>query len=194
MVDLKITQECTTTDITSLTQYTTWHPFAKYFELPSGQEHYRLLAYIAKQYDGKTLADIGTFAGFSAVAMSINPSNTIISYDISDQIPNMVTTAKSIQNINIRIKNIIESTEELKECPFIFCDIDPHDGVQEMKFVRSLIKTNYKGIVMFDDINLNPSMKSFWDWVPVPKYDLTMYGHFSGTGIACFGGATLEII
>ena len=185
---------CKDVDLTQLVGFTKWHPFTQYFELPPGEEHYKLLAHIALKYNDVTLADIGTFLGFSALALSINPNNKVITYDIEEHIPNMIASAKNISNIEFRIKNLIESPEELKMCPFIFFDVDPHDGIQELNFVKALIKCGYKGTVMFDDIYLNDSMRSFWNWVYVPKVDVTKYGHHSGTGIAYFGGAEPWII
>jgi len=55
-------------------------PFVKqYFYLKSGIEHYRLLANISTYFNNKTLLDIGTFKGGSALALSYNKSNNVIS-------------------------------------------------------------------------------------------------------------------
>jgi predicted O-methyltransferase YrrM len=40
----------------------------------------------------------------------------------------------------------------------ILLDIDPHDGIQEAKFLDILRRIQYQGIVIMDDIHLNPAM------------------------------------
>ena len=45
-------------------------------------EHYRLLTYLANQYNGINIIDAGTYQGLSALALAQNPNNKIWSYDI----------------------------------------------------------------------------------------------------------------
>jgi hypothetical protein len=74
------------------------------------------------------------------------------------------------------------------EYPFIFIDVDPHDGIQETKMIQKLVDKKYKGYVLLDDIHLNQAMQNFWDSIPVTvrKVDLTEIGHWSGTGLLIF--------
>ena len=65
-------------------------------------------------------------------------------------------------------------------------DVDPHDGIIEREFLNWLDANNYKGIVFFDDIHLNPAMQAIWDSINKEKYDLTDLGHYSGSGIAIY--------
>jgi hypothetical protein len=37
-----------------------------------------------------------------------------------------------------------------------------------------------------DDINLNNPMKEFWNVITEDKYDISEYGHWSGTGLVIF--------
>jgi hypothetical protein len=84
---------------------------------------------------------------------------------------------------------------ETEPWDIIFIDVDPHDGVQERKMISKLIDMNFNGILLLDDIHLNPEMQSFWDWIPVGrKVDLTSFGHFSGTGAVLFGDSDLKIL
>jgi cephalosporin hydroxylase len=138
-----------------------------------------LLVYISQLYKGVTLLDIGSYQGSSAIALSFNKKNKVISYDIVHQ--------PEIQEIKIPNIKFIKG-DILKDeitAPFIILDTY-HDGTFEQKFVDHLKKINYKGLVMFDDIYLNNEMTNFWDALKNEKYDLTEIGHHTGTGIAIF--------
>jgi predicted nicotinamide N-methyase len=150
-----------------------------WFYMDAGLEHYRLLVYISQLYKGVTLLDIGSYQGSSAIALSFNKKNKVISYDIVHQ--------PKIQEIKIPNIKFIKG-DVLKDeitAPFIILDTY-HDGTFEQKFVDYLEKINYKGLVMFDDIYLNNEMTNFWDGLKNEKYDLTEIGHHTGTGIAIF--------
>ena len=56
--------------------------FKFYFNLLAGKEHYRLLSYISTLYNNENIFDIGTYKGFSSIALGYNPTNKIVSYDI----------------------------------------------------------------------------------------------------------------
>jgi hypothetical protein len=138
-----------------------------------------LLVYISQLYKGVTLLDIGSYQGSSAIALSFNKKNKVLSYDLVHQ--------PEIQEIKIPNIKFIKG-DILKDeitAPFIILDTY-HDGTFEQKFVDYLEKINYKGLVMFDDIYLNNEMTNFWDGLKNEKYDLTEIGHHTGTGIAIF--------
>jgi hypothetical protein len=138
-----------------------------------------LLVYISQLYKGVTLLDIGSYQGSSAIALSFNKKNKVLSYDLVHQ--------PEIQEIKIPNIKFIKG-DVLKDeitAPFIILDTY-HDGTFEQKFVDYLEKINYKGLVMFDDIYLNNEMTNFWDGLKNEKYDLTEIGHHTGTGIAIF--------
>jgi hypothetical protein len=176
---------------------TLW-PYAKgaqftYFNLESGNEHYRLLYHISWQIpNNSTIIDIGTSTGHSALALSANPNINVITYNICDQVQDS-GSIKQKKNINIRIKNCIDDIGILLQSPFIMLDVF-HDGTFEKLLVETLLKHNYNGIVLCDDIFLNKEMLDFWNWVPVSKMDITEYGHWSGTGLLLFGNSTTTIL
>lgn len=150
-------------------------------QMTDEKEHYRLVAYMSYMYNDETLYDIGTYRGLSAIALAANPKNTVISYDIKDYL-----RVKQMSNIQYKIGNCYEDAGMLKS-PLILLDVDPHNGEFEKQFVTFLLEKQYKGIVVFDDINLNAPMKEFWAWMTqVEKHDITEYGHHSGTGLAVF--------
>ena len=76
--------------------------------------------------------------------------------------------------------------ENLLSSPFICLDVDPHDGQFEPKFIKWLVENSYKGVLILDDVHLNPPMQKFWNEVTLSKHDITEFGHFSGTGVVLF--------
>ena len=76
--------------------------------------------------------------------------------------------------------------------PFIFLDVDPHNGTMEIDMYGWLKKIGYTGFVICDDIWYFKEMRdNFWYKVPAAeRYDVTHLGHWSGTGIISFGDAT----
>jgi len=160
------------------------------FNKPAGVEHYRLLAYISTLFNNKLLIDIGTRWGSSAVALSHNPTNKIISYDIKDagrQFPPA--------NVEYRIQNIInpEDIGDILDAVFILIDIDPHNGGLERHLIDCLSDREYKGILMLDDISSEwASLERMWNELPPEydniKYDVTDIGHMTGSHILDFSG------
>ena len=46
------------------------------------------------------------------------------------------------------------------------------------------MKSNWNGIMIADDIHLNKPMKKWWKLIDNKyKYDITRFGHWSGTGL-----------
>jgi predicted O-methyltransferase YrrM len=162
-------------------------PFnSEYFNLPAGKEHYKLLANISMQMpDNAIIADIGTSQGLSALALSLNQKVKVISYDINDT-SKYTYVMKEKGNIEFIIKDALLDIDRIKNSSIIMLDIDPHDGLQEKRFIELLENVNYKGIIICDDIHLNDGMRSWWSNIKQRKMDITVYGHFSGTGIIMF--------
>lgn len=154
-------------------------------------EHYKLLAHMSTLFEGKTLIDGGSRTGMSALALGGNKRNTIRSYDLIRVSP---AYSPEYPNIQFYQKDILtESKEVLLSSPLIFLDLDPHDGVQETNFFNILRGIDYKGLVVLDDIStpgthfMFPGMVTFWNSITEPKYDISKYGHGSGTGLVSFG-------
>jgi len=156
--------------------------FATLFHLKSGDEHYRLLSYISYLFSNEILVDIGTNNGCSAIALSQNQSNTVMTYDFT-----FFEETKLIERDNIvfNVKDILNDLDILNKTRFIFLDAN-QDGILEKKIYETLIKNNYRGFLVIDDIFLNGEMKSFWNSVDIEKYDLTNKGHNVGTGLIIF--------
>jgi len=160
----------------------------------AGREHYKLLAFLSLQYDDVNILDIGTHMGASATALSYNKKNKVHTFDIKDKILGNGLCKKFLENIEFHFDNLMnESVLKLQKefilgSPLIFIDIDPHHGVEEYGFFCWLIDNSYSGIIIFDDINKFPAMKAnLWDKITHEhKQDISVYGHWSGTGIVQF--------
>ncbi len=146
-------------------------------------EHYRLLACLAMMVpvNLKPIYDIGTYKGLSALALACAiSSRLVISYDIK-----YTVKIDRVDKIEFRIGDF-NNDMDLRLSNLIMFDIDPHDGIQEREFVEEMKYSPFKGLVLFDDIHLNPEMEKFWNDISLPKYDLTHIGHWSGSGLVDF--------
>jgi hypothetical protein len=155
---------------------------------PLGQPFHNLYAYFSTLFNGIRIADIGTRTGNSALALSYNENNIVDSYDVNSNYYNIVTEHIKKSNINFNLENILASPKIL-QYPLISLDVDPHDGIQERYCFAFLEANNYKGIVLLDDIGPDwPALDYWFRSINLPKWNLTKYGHFSGTGLVDFTG------
>jgi predicted O-methyltransferase YrrM len=161
------------------------------FNSNCGKEHYKLLAYLSTYFNNQNIIDIGTHKGKSSLALSYNKSNTILSFDIVDCVTNHKMKNRNVEfiledlwNEDVRSKWL----NTILQSPLIFLDVDPHNGTMEYDFFLFLYKNNYQGIVLCDDIWFFKEMRdNFWYKIPDEyKYDMTKFGHWSGTGIFSF--------
>ena len=163
---------------------------ADYYDLKSGQQEYRLYSYITTFFDNITILDIGTHMGRSAIALSHNETNKVISYNILDQIADDNHIIYTKKNITFRVKNVMEDLNEvfLKDVKIVLIDID-HNGAVEKDIINRLKELNFRGLVILDDTMnlpdpvLNERMRNLWDSIEDIKYDFTSFGHWSGTGV-----------
>ena len=71
----------------------------------------------------------------------------------------------------------------------------PDTKLFEREYFDRLVKMGFKGILLLDDIHLNPEMEKWWKELQDSAgrlgyiaYDVTNVGHFSGTGLLDFSG------
>lgn len=148
-----------------------------YYIQDAGSEHYKLLAFLSTFFEDCQLYDIGTHIGGSSIALAYNPKNFVVSYDIE----NYRQLNNPPPNIMYEIGDF-RLDKEVLDSPLIFIDTN-HNGADEKEFHEFFLQNNYRGVVLWDDIHLNPEMKDFWNSVQTPKLDLTGVGHGTGTGI-----------
>jgi hypothetical protein len=167
------------------------HEEDSYFFDKPGKEHYRLLSYLSCLFNNSNIIDLGTHLGNSALALSYNKTNTIYTFDIVNEVRENI---KNIDNIRFVTDDLFDdkNKEKYKELilssPFIFLDVDPHNGKMEYNFIHYLQEINYQGFIVCDDIWYFKEMRdNFWYKINDPfRYDLTHVGHWSGTGAITF--------
>lgn len=162
--------------------------YRAYFTGKSGTEHYRLLKYLSYSFSDELILDIGTLYGCSALALSSNPRNEVYSFNIVD---NDIKISSIPKNITFRRGNVLsdEYKSEISRSALILLDT-MHTGVFERQIYRHLLKTDYHGVLLLDDIYLNKEMVSFWNDIKEDKQDITNLGHSTGTGIVYFDKKT----
>jgi hypothetical protein len=182
-----------------LNQYLTWNQMHTFYmnEAP-GKEHYRMLAEISHQLsDGACTADVGTYYGTSALALSSNPNVSVITYDIQCVIPSVphLSTPLNRSNVLQKVMPGQRDIANIARCDVVMLDIDPHNGPEETEFVQMLINHGFRGVLVCDDINIHDGMKTFWNTIPAryKKMEVTHIGHWSGTGIVVFDPTYLDV-
>jgi hypothetical protein len=145
-----------------------------------GINHYCLLSYLSKKINNSLIVELGTYAGTSALALSVNPTNLVETYDLSGDPFVIIDVPK---NIKRNIGNIFELNNEKKllQAELIFLDT-AHNGDFEYQVLNYLNDNNYKGILLIDDIYWNGKMYNFWSAIKNKKIDLTFIGHGDGDG------------
>jgi hypothetical protein len=194
-------QELDPGKLLSVSDITYLLPFVEeHSDFLSPTNHYRLLCYISNMLAGQTLIDVGTNRGSSAVCLGSNPMTNVITYDIINKVNKVLP-----KNVEQRILNLIDFSphdtdywnnpafQELRSnwktifsAPFIMADLDPHDGKKESFIHQWLVANKYRGVVLYDDVSLNPEMKAFWNSITNDKIDYTHLGHHSGTGVVFY--------
>jgi hypothetical protein len=166
--------------------------YREYYHKPAGEEHYRLLMHLSKVWDGVQMSDIGTHAGASAVALSTNPNNTVYSLDIQ----NIREINRPLNNVTFEVGNFKEQSslfDNIVKSKFILLDID-HMYDNEIYFYNKLVSLGWRGVLMCDDLHVNPEMERFWSEIGHPKIEVTKYGHGSGTGLVIMDDTEFELL
>jgi predicted O-methyltransferase YrrM len=162
-------------------------------------EHYHLLASLVRCLKPSRVTEIGTYTGLSALTIltTLPKDAKLTTYDILPwaQIEGSALRSEDFADGRLaqRIGNLADpqfygrNQDVLLESELIFVD-GPKDGRFEPAFIELLLKTPRKkpALLMFDDIRLW-NMLRVWAELPLPKLDLTSFGHWSGTGICWLG-------
>jgi len=160
----------------------------------AGLEHYKLLSYLSKQINNSTIVELGTHHGTSCLCLCENESNSVVTYDLTDR---KFGLKKIPKNLTRHVGNIFDINPEiLLKASLIFLDT-AHEGDFELEVLNFLIRNDYKGLLLLDDIHYNEAMINFWNNIKITKYDITKVGHGiinpttsptgkSGTGLVDF--------
>ena len=156
-------------------------------------EHYRLLLGIARTLTPGLAVEIGTFTGLGTVTLA-QECERVVTFDIEpwDTFADTALRAADFEGgrVEQRLGDLAQPTvfevhrEVLEAADLIFID-GPKDGVFEDAFTRLLLPVVHDSgaLLVFDDIRVMPMIR-FWRELPLPKLDLTSFGHWSGTGLA----------
>lgn len=158
-------------------------------------EHYKFLAGLVRAMNPKTVVEVGTSSGLSALALraELSKGSRIITFDIvpwtefgdtvlSEEDFNDGSLVQKIGDLS-NPEVFAKHQSLIQEAELIFCD-GPKDGRFEQVFLDLMYKINLpkKPIFVFDDIRLM-NMLSIWRNISLPKLDITSFGHWSGTGL-----------
>lgn len=158
-------------------------PEREYLLAPAGVEHYRLLKWMGMHYKG-LFNEIGVYMGLGSACLASDIRNAVAGWDIDYQFLNWNTVP-----INITLKKSQGPewfSPEIAYADIILVDAW-HNGQVEADIYCFLLRVNYKGILIYDDIYYNDAMRSFWNGINHPgKIDATHIGHSTGTGIIDF--------
>ncbi|CAB1073886.1 hypothetical protein D1AOALGA4SA_1990 [Olavius algarvensis Delta 1 endosymbiont] len=170
------------TDLRKLSKYVANEGHLNLFLDVDFTEHYRLMAHLSSLFDDSIIFDIGTNQGYSALALSYNDSNRVISYDIEEL--KELNFADELNTIEYLVGDVLQD-HRLLDAALIVLDTN-HDGGFENEVYRFLKKNRYKGLLFLDDIHLNQPMVEFWNAIKETKEDITDLGHWSGSGLVDF--------
>jgi len=159
------------------------------------REHYRLLAGLVSVLNPRTVIEIGTGSGLSALSMKkyLPQESKIATFDIIiwKSLPDTClreddfSDGRLIQYIDdLSNPSIVPKYRRLlEEANVIFVDA-AKNGIME-KMLLDNFRTIFfrkKSLIIYDDIRVWNMLK-IWRDISLPKLDLTSFGHWSGTGI-----------
>ncbi|HEV2495538.1 MAG TPA: methyltransferase [Terriglobia bacterium] len=158
-------------------------------------EHYRLLAGVSAQIEPKTVVEIGTATGLSALAIlqTLSPGAALHTFDIIpwEQFPDTCLRGEDFADGRLQqwigdvgnAEVMRQHAELFARADFIFID-GPKDGVFEQKLLDQFSSMNLPQhpLLLLDDIRVW-NMLAIWRRIRRPKLDLTSFGHWSGTGL-----------
>ena len=167
---------------------------SKYFNIFPG-EHYRILAGFIAYEKPKTIIDIGTSSGMSSRIMLdySTKDSKIVTFDLikwdnfdSHLSKNDFKGGRLTQYLEdlSNIQNFRKHLSLIDKADLIFLDA-PKDGIFEYSFIKNLSQsklTKKKRFLILDDIKFF-NMVKLWRSIKSPKFDLTSFGHSSGTGL-----------
>lgn len=156
--------------------------------------YYRFLYELSKAMKPKWILETGTRLGLSAAQLAMGCSSAkVVTIDID---PNSKARFSSEPNLKT-LANVIPITADSRKAKelfpagcnqfeLIYLDSDHTYNVvsPEFKLYREMLAPG--GVMVFDDITLNPEMKKFWSEVPQPKVELNFLHRLCGAGFgAC---------
>jgi predicted O-methyltransferase YrrM len=152
-------------------------------------EHYRLLRALTLHLSPELVVEVGTLTGLSTLAFA--GSGRVVTYDLVawDSVPDTALREGDFEKMEQRLGDLSDPAvfarerEVLAAADIVFVDA-PKDGKFEPAFLALLLPVLKPGALLILDDILFPTMVELWRDLPLPKIDLTAFGHVSGTGLA----------
>jgi predicted O-methyltransferase YrrM len=165
-------------------------------------EHYRLLAALARVLAPKTVIEIGTATGLSALAVlaGLPAGGRVVTFDLVPwrEYPGTVLNDEDFADGRLTqhlddlstTEGMAKHRELIADAGLLFVDA-AKDGKQEQRFLDLFDTIEFRNapIVVFDDIRQWRMLRT-WREVRRPKLDLTSFGHWSGTGLVDYAEAS----
>tara|TARA_B100002019_G_scaffold213907_1_gene186509 strand:+ start:386 stop:997 length:612 start_codon:yes stop_codon:yes gene_type:complete len=153
-----------------------------------GISDYPFYSYFSTLVDDTTILEIGTSLGGSAVMMSYNEKNNIISYDIVAKIRDNIDRS----NIEFRIGNFMNDEIDYDQIDLMTLDAS-HTGRDEVQIFK-YIEENWKGGLLYlDDVHNNSDgdMIAFWNGIDRERHEVIdisdiAHGQRLGSGLVNF--------
>lgn len=163
-----------------------------------GVSDYPFYSYFSSLVSNTTILEIGTSSGGSAVMLSHNQTNNIISYDTA---ANEALKEIKRKNIEFRTGDFMQDQLDYDSIDLITIDA-AHTGSLEVEMVKYLEKTWKGGLLFLDDIHNNSdgNMQGFWDGIDETRHEKIdisdiAHGNRLGSGLVNFNRHyDLEII
>jgi len=155
----------------------------KTFAMREPTSIYKILTSLAMIYPDRNFAEVGCYNGMGTLAYLYgNPKAEILAIDHKRRGDWM------IENKNYNVDYVTDScfTHKFdKHFGVMLIDLS-HNGKDEAVVMKNLEECGMikDCIMVFDDIYFMDSMTEFWKNLDyIQKYDVTKYGHYTGTGI-----------
>jgi len=158
------------------------------------KEKWACLMYsLVKKNQPKTLLELGTCCGFSAIYMAKASPKTVI-YTIEGACEIAKLASENIKKANV--KNIIQvigkfddvldqTLERIGQLEFVFID-GHHDKDATLRYFKQIKPYLSKNaIVVFDDISWSEGMKEAWRII-IQDFDINKYDDFEKLGVCYF--------
>jgi hypothetical protein len=174
------------------------------YQAEAGDDHYALLCYLAKtQRIGSIVSDVGSGPhGLSSLALGCNPHVPVFAYDVESTRTSLARIHRESEyRIQDQLTNIFlvhgdalspRNSRVLLASAVILLSThrDPDRVPFERAFVDFLRRNCFAGLLVVDGIHLNPGMEALWASIETPprKYDVTLLGRPTGTGLVDFSG------
>ena len=144
----------------------------------NGAHYCRFLYMLTKTLKPKVCLEIGTWKGMSSACLAAgNPEGKVFTSDITEQSYDKICALPNV------VKKIgVFDPAEVGGIDVLFIDAEHEEKATREHFEKWFDFLNKGAIVMFDDIFLNDSMRSFWKSIKREKFELKAHGN-AGFGV-----------